>query len=94
MRVRSRSASGSRCPVPAAPPVPHRYGHQHPGDLIHVIDDHSRVAYVQARDDETKETVTEVLRNGVAWFVVRGVTVHRVLGDNGGCYKSHLWRET
>ena len=59
-----------------------------------VIDDHSRVAYVEARDDETKETATEVLRNAVAWFAVRGVTVQRVLTDNGGCYRSYLWRDT
>ncbi len=44
-----------------------------------VIDDHSRVAYVEARDDETKETATAVLRNAVAWFAERGVTVQRVL---------------
>ena len=59
-----------------------------------VIDDHSRVAYVEARDDETKQTATEVLRNAVAWFAERGVTVKRVLSDNGGCYRSRLWRET
>jgi transposase InsO family protein len=58
------------------------------------IDDHSRVAYVEARDDETKETATDVLRNAVAWFAERDVTVRRVLSDNGGCYRSHLWRET
>ena len=59
-----------------------------------VIDDHSRVAYVEAHDDETKETATAVLRNAVAWFAERGVTVQRVLSDNGGCYKSYLWRDT
>ena len=59
-----------------------------------VIDDHSRVAYVEARDDEMKETAAEVLRNAVAWFAERGVTVERVLTDNGGCYRSHLWRDT
>lgn len=59
-----------------------------------VIDDHSRVAYVEARDDETKETATEVLRNAVAWFAERGVSVERVLTDNGGCYRSFLWRDT
>ncbi len=59
-----------------------------------VIDDHSRVAYVEAREDETKETATDVLRNAVAWFADRGVTVHRVLSDNGSCYKSNLWRQT
>lgn len=59
-----------------------------------VIDDHSRVAYVEARDDETKETAADVLRNAVAWFAERGVNVQRVLTDNGGCYRSFLWRDT
>jgi transposase InsO family protein len=59
-----------------------------------VIDDHSRVAYVEAHHDEAKETATLVLRNAVAWFADRGVTVHRVLSDNGSCYRSHLWRDT
>jgi transposase InsO family protein len=59
-----------------------------------VIDDHSRVAYVEAHDDETKETATEVLRNAVAWFAERGVNVQRVLSDNGSCYRSNLWLET
>ena len=35
-----------------------------------------------------------MLRNAVAWFAERGVTVHRVLTDNGSCYQSHLWRDT
>jgi transposase InsO family protein len=59
-----------------------------------VIDDHSRVAYVEAHDDETKETAAAVLRNAVAWFAVRGVRVQRVLSDNGGAYRSYLWRDT
>jgi len=59
-----------------------------------VIDDHSRVAYVEARSDETKETAAEVLRNAVAWFAERGVSTQRVLTDNGGCYRSFLWRDT
>ncbi|HET8960802.1 IS481 family transposase [Nocardioides sp.] len=59
-----------------------------------VIDDHSRVAYVEARNDETRETASDVLRNAVAWFAERGVTVQRVLTDNGGCYRSFLWRDT
>jgi transposase InsO family protein len=59
-----------------------------------VIDDHSRVAYVEAHDDETKETATTVLTNAVAWFAARGVTVARVLSDNGSCYRSGHWRDT
>jgi transposase InsO family protein len=59
-----------------------------------VIDDYSRVAYVEARDDETKQTAAEVLTNAVAWFADRGITVKRVLSDNGSCYKSNLWKQT
>ena len=59
-----------------------------------VIDDHSRVAYVEAHDDETKETAALVLRKAVAWFAERGVSVRRVLSDNGGAYRSFLWRDT
>ena len=59
-----------------------------------VIDDHSRVAYAEIHDDETAATAAAVLRRAVAWFAVRGVTVERVLSDNGSAYASHLWRDT
>ena len=55
-----------------------------------VIDDHSRVAYAEIHDDETAATAAAVLRRAVAWFAARGVTVERVLSDNGSCYRSHL----
>lgn len=59
-----------------------------------VIDDHSRVAYAEIHDDETALTATAVLVRAVEWFNQRGVTVERVLSDNGGAYRSHLWRDT
>ena len=59
-----------------------------------VIDDHSRVAYAEIHDDETAFTATAVLVRAVEWFNARGVTVERVLSDNGGAYRSHLWRDT
>ena len=59
-----------------------------------VIDDHSRVAYAEIHDDETAATAAAVLRNAVAWFAARGVTIERVLSDNGSAYRSHLWRDT
>lgn len=59
-----------------------------------VIDDHSRVAYAEIHDDETAITAVGVLRRAVSWFAARGVTVERVLSDNGAAYKSHLWRDT
>ena len=59
-----------------------------------VIDDHSRVAYAEIHDDETAQTATAVLVRAVEWFNASGVTVERVLSDNGGAYRSHLWRDT
>jgi transposase InsO family protein len=59
-----------------------------------VLDDHSRVAYAEIHDDETAATAAAVLRRAVAWFADRGVTVERVLSDNGSCYRSFRWRDT
>lgn len=59
-----------------------------------VLDDHSRVAYAEIHDDETAVTAVAVLHRAVAWFAERDVTVQRVLTDNGGAYRSHLWRDT
>ena len=58
-----------------------------------VIDDRSRVAYAEIRDDEKADTAVDVLRNALAWFARRGVTVERVLSDNGSCYRSFAWRD-
>jgi transposase InsO family protein len=59
-----------------------------------VIDDHSRVAYAEIHNDEKAETAIGVLRRAVSWFAARGITVERVLSDNGSAYKSHAWRNT
>jgi transposase InsO family protein len=58
-----------------------------------VIDDHSRVAYAEIHDDETAQTAIGVLQRAVSWFADRGVTVERVLSDNGSAYRSFAWRD-
>ena len=58
-----------------------------------VIDDHSRVAYAEICTDEKAATAIAVLQRAVAWFAERGVTVERVLSDNGSAYVSHAWRD-
>jgi transposase InsO family protein len=58
-----------------------------------VIDDHSRVTYVEICSDERSETAIGVLERAVAWFADRGVSVERVLSDNGSCYRSYAWRD-
>jgi transposase InsO family protein len=59
-----------------------------------VIDDHSRIAYIEIHADEKAVTATGVLQRATAWFADHGITVERVLSDNGACYRSHLWRDT
>ena len=53
-----------------------------------VIDDHSRGAYVEIHGDEKSQTAIAVLQRAVACFAERGVTIERVLSDNGSCYRS------
>jgi transposase InsO family protein len=58
-----------------------------------VIDDHSRMAYAEICTDEKAATAIGVLQRAVAWFADHGVTVERVLSDNGSAYKSYAWRD-
>ena len=58
-------------------------------EFVHVmVDDHSRLAYVEVLADERGESAAAFLRRGVAWFKERGVVVRRVMSDNGACYLS------
>ena len=58
-----------------------------------VIDDHSRLAYAEICTDERAATAIGVLERAVAWFADHGVSVERVLSDNGSAYKSYAWRD-
>jgi transposase InsO family protein len=52
------------------------------------IDDHSRLAYGEVLADETAETTAGFLRRAVAWYAAQGITVERLVTDNGGAYRS------
>lgn len=57
-------------------------------DFLHVaIDDHSRLAYVEAHPDERDPTSAGFLRRAAAWFAAHDVTVRRVLTDNAKVYR-------
>jgi len=56
------------------------------------VDDHSRLAYAEVHDDETAATAIAFWRRAVVWFAARGITIERVLSDNGSCYRSRAWR--
>ncbi|GMA94252.1 hypothetical protein GCM10025881_10760 [Pseudolysinimonas kribbensis] len=58
-----------------------------------VIEDHSCAAYDEIHDNETAATAIGVLQRAVSWFADRGITVQRVLSDNGSADKSHAWRD-
>ena len=64
------------------------------GYLHTAIDDHSRLAYTEILTDETRETAVAFWTRAQAFFASCGITVARVLTDNGSCYRSLLWRQT
>jgi transposase InsO family protein len=62
--------------------------------LHHAVDDHSRLAYSEILTDERKETVAAFWQRANAHFRACGITVKRVLTDNGSAYRSRLFTET
>ena len=58
-------------------------------DFIHAaLDDRSRLAYAEILPDERKETASGFMTRALGYFADRGITVERVLTDNGACYRS------
>ncbi len=56
------------------------------------IDDHSRLAYTEALEDEKGVTAAGFWLRAVAFFAEHGVDrVRKVLTDNGSCYRSRTW---
>lgn len=63
-------------------------------DYLHVaVDDHSRVAYIEALPDERDATCAGFLHRAVTWFRDHGVPVLRILTDNAKVYRvGSTWR--
>ena len=82
-----------------------RVGHRITGDrqsnsrgigweFVHVcIDDASRVAFSQILPDEKKQSAVAFLKAAIAYYQSLGVTVERVMTDNGSCYRSKAFRD-
>ena len=63
-------------------------------EFVHVcIDDASRIAFSQILPDEKKESAVTFLHAAIAYYKSLGITVSRVMTDNGSCYRSHAFRE-
>jgi transposase len=64
-------------------------------DYAHaIIDDHSRLAYVELHQDEKAATVTAFFERALAFYAAHGITVKRLMTDNGFSYvKNSTLRE-
>jgi transposase InsO family protein len=64
-------------------------------EVAHVaIDDHSRVGFVRMYPDEKRPSVVEFLQAAVAHYQALGVTIKRLITDNGPAYRSQLFART
>src|SRR5262245_16181758 len=58
-------------------------------EFVHVaVDDATRLAYAEVLTDETARTAIGFLGRAVAFYRRHGITVERVLTDNGSAYRS------
>ena len=64
-------------------------------EFVHVaIDDASRVAFSRVMKSERKGCAIAFLKAAVAYYANLGITVERVMTDNGSCYKAFAFRRT
>ena len=58
-------------------------------EYVHVaVDDHSRLAYAEVLPDEKASSAIAFLRRAVAFYAKHGITVERILTDNGSAYRA------
>lgn len=64
-------------------------------EYVHVcIDDASRIAFTDIFPDEKAVSAIAFLKAAVAYYAALGVTVTRVMTDNGSCYKAKDFAKT
>ena len=56
--------------------------------LFVAIDDHARIAFTDMHPDEKTPQAVQFLRNAVAYYRSLGVTIERLLTDNGSAFRS------
>ena len=60
-------------------------------EFVHVcVDDATRLAYVEVLANEQGHTAAGFLRRAVAFYAAHGITIERVMSDNGACYRSTI----
>jgi transposase InsO family protein len=56
-------------------------------DFAHaIVDDHSRLAYVELHEEEKATTVTALVERALAFFVEHGIIAKRLMTDNAFAY--------
>jgi transposase InsO family protein len=67
----------------------HRRAYEHGWEFVHVaIDDCTRLAYVEVLADEKATTAIGFLRRAVAFYQRHGITVERLITEDGAAYRS------
>ena len=60
-------------------------------EYVHIaVDDYSRLAYAEVLADEKAVTAAAFLKRAVIFYRRHGVSVERVLTDNGSCYRGAI----
>jgi transposase InsO family protein len=60
-------------------------------EYVHVaVDDHSRLAYAEVLPDEKAVTAAAFLARAIIFYARYGITVERLLTDNGASYRSTI----
>ena len=62
--------------------------------LHSALDDRTRLVYSEIHVNEQAVTAVAFWQRANDWFNTHGITVERVISDNGSCYRSRLWRTT
>ena len=63
--------------------------------FVHVcLDDASRIAFAQILPDERQDSAVAFLQAALAYYASLGVSVLRVMTDNGSCYRSVAFART
>jgi transposase InsO family protein len=57
------------------------------------IDAYSRLAYSEFAGTENTTNCVAFLDRAIAWFAERGITIERILTDNGNGYRSVPWKQ-
>jgi len=71
---------------------PRNYNNKPGWEAVHVcVDDTIRLAYVEILPNETGAVSVGFLERAIAWFTERGMTVERVMTDNGSPNRSGAW---